>query len=177
MAYVTPTTHVAGETLPAADWNVVVNDVIFLGAPPTVRVQRTSNQTGVLHNGATTITWQTDSATGCFDTDSMWTSAAPTLLTFTTAGVYLVTLNVYIGWATIPNNIEVNITDGTTKQAVVQIPGVATFENQYSLSALVNSAASPNVRAGISIGSSSGSGAYVRYDVGTNFSATWVSKV
>jgi hypothetical protein len=28
MAYTTPTTHVAGETLPAADWNVVVNDVI-----------------------------------------------------------------------------------------------------------------------------------------------------
>jgi hypothetical protein len=28
MTYVAPTTHVAGETLPAADWNVVVNDII-----------------------------------------------------------------------------------------------------------------------------------------------------
>ena len=28
MAYTTPTTHVAGETLPAADYNVIVNDVI-----------------------------------------------------------------------------------------------------------------------------------------------------
>lgn len=28
MAYTAPTTHVAGETLPAADYNVIVNDVI-----------------------------------------------------------------------------------------------------------------------------------------------------
>ena len=28
MTYVAPTTHVAGETLPAADYNVIVNDVI-----------------------------------------------------------------------------------------------------------------------------------------------------
>lgn len=28
MTYVAPTTHVAGETLPAADWNIVVNDII-----------------------------------------------------------------------------------------------------------------------------------------------------
>ena len=32
MTYVAPTTHVAGETLPAADWNVVVNDVIALNS-------------------------------------------------------------------------------------------------------------------------------------------------
>ena len=34
MAYTTPTTHVAGETLPAADYNVIVNDVIALAAGP-----------------------------------------------------------------------------------------------------------------------------------------------
>jgi len=28
MAYTAPTTHVAGETLPAADYNVIVNDII-----------------------------------------------------------------------------------------------------------------------------------------------------
>jgi len=30
MPYVTPSTHIAGETFPAADWNVVVNDIIAL---------------------------------------------------------------------------------------------------------------------------------------------------
>lgn len=40
MAYTTPTTHVAGETLPAADYNVIVNDVIAIRAA-SVNVQQT----------------------------------------------------------------------------------------------------------------------------------------
>jgi hypothetical protein len=49
MTYVAPTTHVAGETLPAADYNVMCNDII---APRACECAATS--TSVTYSNSTT---------------------------------------------------------------------------------------------------------------------------
>jgi hypothetical protein len=64
MPYVAPTTHVAGETLPAADWNVVVNDVIALATRPYFSVTSAAAQTGVTSGTALTGMTGTSTFTG-----------------------------------------------------------------------------------------------------------------
>jgi len=54
MAYTAPTTHVAGETLPAADYNVIVNDVIDLRSYQN-RYVRTYFTTANFNLNSTTI--------------------------------------------------------------------------------------------------------------------------
>jgi hypothetical protein len=79
MTYVAPTTHVAGETLPAADWNVVVNDIISHEArmglqsivPTSVAVSSGSATTST--NGA--VTYTTVSASGTVTLNGVFSSA------------------------------------------------------------------------------------------------------
>ena len=68
MAYTTPTTHVAGETLPAADWNVVVNNEIALQQS----IVRLAYQTITSDFNVTTAT--VASATNIFSTGLTWTA-------------------------------------------------------------------------------------------------------
>lgn len=88
MAYTTPTTHVAGETLPAADWNVLVgNDVSFRDGtgvvPPMVIVRRAAAQS-IPTTTVTSISFDTEDV----DTNAMFT-ATSTNITIQTSGVYL----------------------------------------------------------------------------------------
>lgn len=93
MPYVAPTTHVAGETLPAADYNVIVNDVISFRnnsgvVPPAVRLERGTTQS-IPNATDTLITWPTE----VFDTDGMYTATSDTI-TVVTAGIYQVNATV-----------------------------------------------------------------------------------
>lgn len=104
MPYVAPTTHVAGETLPAADYNVIVNDVISFRnnsgvVPPAVRLERGATQS-IPNATDTFITWPTE----VFDTDGMYTATSDTI-TAQTAGIYQV--NVCITFASNATGVRV----------------------------------------------------------------------
>lgn len=90
MPYVTPRTWVAGDVLTAAQLNVDVRDnVSFLGNPPACRV---------FHNASISIPNAVETVlpfnSERFDTDAMHDNATNnTRITFTSAGLYLVTLH------------------------------------------------------------------------------------
>ncbi len=77
----------AGDVATAAAWNIIGADVNNLIVPPAVMVVRTSDLSS--YTGDTAITWNSS----IWDTDTMFTSG--TNVTINTAGIYIVTLNVY----------------------------------------------------------------------------------
>jgi hypothetical protein len=99
MTYTAPTTHVAGETLPAADYNVIVNDIIdhetrINNQPPlaSARVGLTAN---LAYTSNADIAWDSSaSVQSGHNVGSMWSSGTnPARLTIQTAGIYLVVFN------------------------------------------------------------------------------------
>lgn len=84
MAYANPSTFVAGEVLTAAQQNVLANNDRFLHGPPMVRVE------GAATTGTTSLaTHAIDFALEVKDTDTMWSSTAPTRIHIRTPGSYL----------------------------------------------------------------------------------------
>ena len=84
--YTSAGTVAAGDVATAAAWNVVTADVNNLIVPASCSVVRTTSLTG--YTSDADITWTT---TAAYDTDSMFSSGAPTRITINTAGLYLVT--------------------------------------------------------------------------------------
>jgi hypothetical protein len=95
MAYATPRTWVAGDVLTAAQLNQDIRDNVgFLANPPACRIYHNADQS-IPHNVATTILAFNSER---YDTDTMHdTVTNNSRITFTTAGLYVVTLNVAIG--------------------------------------------------------------------------------
>jgi len=94
MAYTTPTTHVAGETLPAADWNVLCNnDIAFRNSTGVVPATASVNAAAQSVTSATN-TNLTFSSPAIWDTDTMFSAGSPTQLTVNTTGLYIVTTHI-----------------------------------------------------------------------------------
>ena len=91
MAYTAPRTWTAGEYPTAAQFNQDLRDnVSFLANPPACKVTDTGGQS-VADDTDTLLLWDTEE----FDTDTMHsTSVNPGRITFTRAGLYVVTANV-----------------------------------------------------------------------------------
>jgi hypothetical protein len=91
MAYATPRTWVAGDVLTAAQLNQDVRDnVSFLANEPSCRVYHNVDQS-IAHSTLTTLAFNSER----YDTDTMHdTVTNNSRITFTTAGVYVVSLNI-----------------------------------------------------------------------------------
>lgn len=85
--YGTVATFTAGSVLTAAQLNVASGAVNNLIVPAAARALLTGTQA---LTSATAISWDSISASGAYDTDSMWSSGAKTRLTVTTPGIYVV---------------------------------------------------------------------------------------
>lgn len=85
MAWTTPRDWLVGELVTAADLNTHVRDNLnFLYGPPACRLWHSANQTAT--SGAELLlTFDTELE----DTDSMHSAGSPTVISATTAGVYL----------------------------------------------------------------------------------------
>lgn len=80
----------AGDVYTAAAHNVIVTDINNTIVRPAVRAKLTGGKALTSGNA---ISWDSIASVG-FDTDSMWSSGAPTRLTVTTPGIYLVVCNI-----------------------------------------------------------------------------------
>lgn len=89
MAFTNPSTWVAGAVLTAAQLNQQVRDnTRFLHGPPIVRVRRSTTQS-INNSTWTAISFNTED----WDTDTMWSSTAPTKIICRTAGKYEFSFN------------------------------------------------------------------------------------
>jgi hypothetical protein len=92
--YNTISTFTSGQVLTAAQMNEIGTNVNNYRVPPSVRAVRTSALSS--YTSGAPITWQSDSASGGYDEDAMWDAGDPTKITFKTAGIYTVSLKVYL---------------------------------------------------------------------------------
>lgn len=91
MAYVNPSTFVAGEVGTAAEQNVIANDIRFLHGPPTCQVRRVAAQS-IGSGGYVSIQFDTEG----WDTNTIWSSTASEKLFARTAGKYLATFTAHL---------------------------------------------------------------------------------
>lgn len=89
MPFTVPHTIAAGELVTTTTMNNEWGgNVSFLANPPACRLTKSGNQTGIAHATETALTWDQET----YDTDSMHsTSVNTSRITFTTAGIYVVT--------------------------------------------------------------------------------------
>lgn len=110
-----PSTKATGALITAAVWNQdVVANTEFLAKPPSCRVQNSTEQS-IPNSGQRSISWASES----WDTDTMWSSTAPTRIDINTAGKYLVTAFVVWGGST-------NSTGGTVREIGLVVDGTTT---------------------------------------------------
>jgi len=95
--YNTISTFVSGAILTASQMNGIGTNVNNYRVPPTAIAVRTTTSAAYTLN--TDITFESATASGGHDTDSMWAGGSPTRLTVTTPGIYLVTFNGYVTMA------------------------------------------------------------------------------
>jgi hypothetical protein len=91
--YTAAGTVVAGEVYTAAAHNIIATDVNNLIVPPAVRAIRTTNQS-IATSSLSQLSFDSSAQ---FDTDSMYSSAAPTRITINTTGIYIVTCRLTCG--------------------------------------------------------------------------------
>ncbi len=100
MPWVAPSTRATGYLVTAAVWNQdAVANPKFLARPPSVRVQKSTEQS-IASAVWRSMSWNTE----VWDTDTMWSSTAATRLDVNTAGKYLVSAS--IGWAASTAGVE-----------------------------------------------------------------------
>lgn len=80
--YTNVATATAGNVYTAAAHNIIAEDVNNLFIPAAVSVYRSSNLTSYVNDAA--ISWEAEH----YDTDGMWTSGSPTVITVGTTGFY-----------------------------------------------------------------------------------------
>ena len=94
----TPGNATAGNAILATDHAAAFTNINNLRVPPTAVAVRTT--ASAAYTLSTDVTFESATASGGHDTDSMWTAGSPTRLTVTTPGVYLVTFSGYVTMAT-----------------------------------------------------------------------------
>lgn len=172
--YGTVTTFSSGSVLTAAQLNVAGGAVNNLVVPPSARVARTANLTA--YASGADISWQTSTAANCHDTDAMWSAGTPARLTVTTAGIYLVTLSVYLSFAGTATQYGCQIRKNAGAIGMNYFRGSATLDAFVSTSAVVACISGDFfVASGLLVGTTAGSNV-VNFSESTNFSATWVGR-
>jgi len=166
-------TVAAGDVATAAAWNVLTVDVNNLIVPPAVSVFRSSTLSGYTSGSA--ITWQDKH----YDTDSMWSSGAPTVITVGTTGLYVVHFQGQLtGSATITLAVpEVNRSGSRIMSGFSAL--VTGNETRFSLSGVVNLTAADSLTATMTIvGGSAYSlvGGATYGDTQTRLSLTWIGR-
>ena len=106
-------TFTSGQILTAATMNDIGTNLDNFRVPPAVSLRLTSDKTSWVNNAA--VSWDAED----YDTDAMWSSGST--ITFNTAGLYLVTINISAGAATtltqlflFANNRQMTTNGGTT---------------------------------------------------------------
>ena len=165
-----------GDVYTAASYNTyTAANVSNLIVPPAAKIWRTSNLTG--YTTGAQITYQAVS----YDTDSMWSSGTPTVLTIQTAGIYVVTFSVnWSATATVTAwQPAININNGASNVARLELAcpsttqgwAVVTYTGSLGVSTVLGSSVSFT---GGSAYSLNGSGS----DVASNtiLTATWIGR-
>ena len=124
MAYTTPTTHVAGETLPAADWNVVVNDVIDHES----RIRQAAVMATFVTSTAYTPSLSTPVPFGgeTYDTDAFHDNTTNnSRITIPTGlgGTYMFEVCLMVSYSTQPTFVEINLRANGTMESSKAIRG------------------------------------------------------
>lgn len=123
MGWVNPSTIATATLVTAARWNQdVVSNTEFLARPPSVRVQKSTDQS-ITNNTHTMVSWNAES----WDTDTMWSSTAPTRIDINTSGKYLVTA--FVCWGT-----STSSTGGNVRQAGVLVDGTTSANSNRATS-------------------------------------------
>ena len=113
MAFSNPSTKAVGSVLTAANWNEQVANTDFLARPPSVSLTRTTEQS-LAAAAWRSLSWNAEG----WDTDTMWSSTAPTRIDINTAGKYLCTANAARSTAGDGNILTIGFTVGGSTTAV-----------------------------------------------------------
>lgn len=165
----------AGNAILASDFTTLFTNSNNFRKPPSCMVRKTGTQT---FTNPTTVSWDTDSGSGAHDTDDMWTSGSPTVITIRTAGLYVVSFYLIAGSATGGAITAIQVFTTITGSKVG--PGCigAGFNSGTGASAsgsLVTSLAENDT---VSLGAYfNGTGTGLTFSVGSALSVTWVGQV
>jgi hypothetical protein len=166
-------TVLAGDVATAAAWNVLTVNSNNLIVPPAVSVFRSSTLSGYVSGAA--ITWQDEH----YDTDSMWSSGAPTVITVGTTGLYAVHFQ---GQLTATATVNVAVPE-IQRSAVRLMSGFASLvsgnESRFSLSGIVSLTAADSITATMTINGGSAYnivGGATYGDTQARLSLTWVGR-
>jgi len=151
--YTTPPTVIAGQPLPATDWNTKIRDSMeALAKPSRCKVSRAAVQS-IPNNAITPISWTAED----YDVDGMFAIGTPTDLVAPVAGLYQVIFNcgfanaaagarqwsIALGGVNIAQ-VELPGSSGTFQGVVVTVEQVAPAGGIFTCRAFQNSGAALN---------------------------------
>ncbi len=175
MAFSNPSTKAVGSVLTAANWNEQVANTDFLARPPSVSLTRTTEQ-ALGTTAWRSVAWQSEG----WDTDTMWSSTAPTRIDINTAGKYQVSANIPFtataGNVTVRAGITVGgSTTAAPNNGVVLDNGSAAADKAVSLTRVLSLTSTQFVR--INVSGSSGANAIIMHSSVyiPSVSVLWVS--
>lgn len=136
--YNTFTNVSTGDVLTATNFNNVLTNVGNYRVPPMARIHRAAALSHTSTGNFQTISFDTETFT---NTDGMWAAGTPTRLTFTTAGVYLITCNVNFATnATGTRALELRVNAAATQIAYVDATASANLTNGLTATTLYSAA-------------------------------------
>ena len=179
MAVPSQGTVAVGDKITASLWNDDVKDAVnFLLSPPRCKVYKTANQS--IANGAyACLTWNAEA----FDTDTMHdNTTSNSRITFTTAGTYQITLNLYMQSNSTGNRLATIEKNGTTTQGsgtvIMETLGYyppAVTHNGFSLTTMASFSAGDYIQAFVYQSSGGALNVSGTSEAHSSFSARWVA--
>jgi hypothetical protein len=151
MAWTTPKTDFApGNILNAAEMNDIGSNLLA-GSAAACRVVRTTNQTG--YTSLAAINFESASASGGYQTETMWVVSDPSKITVPYDGIYLVAFRAYLTSAatlTAANGaIAKNADPAVTTTVVATSAASSTVASFVSLTTTIALAANDYLRFGV----------------------------
>lgn len=113
-----------GDVYTATAHNNIVTNVNNYRVPPTAIAVRTT--ASAAYTLGTNISFESATASGGHDTDSIWAAGSPTLLTIQTTGVYLITFNGYVTMASTGGVQTIVIMKGANSMCEMYLPNSGT---------------------------------------------------
>lgn len=164
-----------GDVYTASSYNTyTAQNINNLRVPPAVSVFRSSNLTS--YGSTSAITWQDQH----YDTDDMWASGSPTVISITTSGIYMLTFAGQLtATATMAWVLPQIARSGTTILNGAR-PVMSGTEARFALSGMVNLTAGDSLTANLFISGGSAysitGGATYGQDQ-TRLALTWLGQV
>lgn len=164
----------AGNAILASDFATLFTNSNNYRVPPSCMVRKTATQA---YTNPTTVSWDTDSGSGAHDTDGMWSSGSPTVITIQTTGLYLVSCAIKASSATGGAITAMQMSLSTSSGVSFPDFGVG-FNTDTASAASASGVISLTAGDTISVGLYyNGTGTGLTVDVGSNMSATWLGQV